>query len=500
MSTLTDPVKKRVIIAGGGTSGWLAAAALGKIYGKNIDISIIESDDIGRIGVGEATIPPLRTFHRLLGINEQEFMMQTQATLKLGIEFSNWGNIGDNYIHSFGVNGKDCWACDFHHFWLAGIKKGLNNDKIGQYCRELVAAQEGKAAGGEQSGINYAYHLDAGLYAAFLKKLAIKHGVKRIEGIINHVNTKPENGYIHSLDMQDGTEIVGDFFVDCTGFKGRLIEGALNTSYEPYGHFLPNDSAVAVQTENVGRPLPYTKAIAHEFGWQWRIPLQHRTGNGLVYCSRFVSEDEATSRLMNNLEGKAITEPRSFTYKTGRRAKVWNKNCVAIGLSAGFLEPVESTSIHLAMSAILRLLKLFPQGDIQQSGVDEFNNQTINEMDRIRNFIVMHYKITNREDSAFWRYCKNMDIPNELSHQVKLFKETGVLNLGEKELFQTDSWTQVMLGQNITPEQYHPLVDMMKTEDLKHFLDSLKGKVRQEVDQFPNHQDFLDQYCKSNPL
>jgi tryptophan halogenase len=500
MNTYSDPAKKRVIIAGGGTSGWLAAAALGKVYGKNLDISIIESDDIGRIGVGEATIPPLRTFHRLLGIDEQEFMRETQATLKLGIEFSNWGNIGDNYIHSFGVNGKDCWACDFQHFWLAGHKKGLNNDPIGAYCRELLAAKEGKAMGGDQSGVHYAYHLDAGLYAEFLKRLATKHGVKRIEGIITQVNTRADNGFIDKLEMKDGSRVSGDLFLDCTGFSGRLIHGALNTSYEPYGHFLPCDSAVAVQTEKIGPPRPFTQAIAHEFGWQWRIPLQHRMGNGLVYSSRFVSEDEATGRLMANLEGKAITEPRSFKYTTGRRSKMWNKNCIAIGLSAGFLEPVESTSIHLAMSSILRLLKLFPQGDVEQAIVNEYNKQTLEEMDRVRNFIVLHYHATNRDDSAFWRYCKHMEIPPELGQRIELFRESGVIPLGEKELFQTDSWTQVMLGQNIIPQSYHPLVDMMKTKDLEHFLEGLKAKVRAEVDHMPSHQSFLDKYCQAKPM
>jgi tryptophan halogenase len=320
MNTQSNPVKKRVVIAGGGTSGWLAAAALGKVLGKKLDISIIESEAIGRIGVGEATIPPLRTFHRLLGIDERQLMSEIQATFKLGIEFSNWGKQGDNYIHSFGVNGKDCWACDFQHFWIAGHQKGLNNDPIGAYCRELLAAREGKAMGGERSGVQYAYHLDAGLYAEFLKRLSLKSGVKHIEGIITHVNTREDNGNIASLDMQDGNVVEGDLFIDCTGFSGRLIHGALNTSYEPYGHFLPCDSAVAIQTEKVGEPRPFTQAIAHKFGWQWRIPLQHRVGNGMVYSSRFVSDDEALSTLLSNLEGKPITEPRAFKYATGRRS------------------------------------------------------------------------------------------------------------------------------------------------------------------------------------
>lgn len=500
MNTNTKPARKRVIVAGGGTSGWLAAAALGKVLGKQLDVSIIESEAIGRIGVGEATIPPLRTFHRLLGINERQLMSEIQATFKLGIEFNNWGNEGDSYIHSFGVNGKDCWACDFQHFWLAGRKKGLNNDLIGAYCRELIAAKQGKAMGGDSSGVQYAYHLDAGLYAEFLKRLAISNGVKHIEGIITNVNTNEINGNIDSLDMQDGSKVEGDLFIDCTGFSGRLIHGALNTSYKPYGHYLPCDSAVAIQTEKVGPPRPYTQAIAHKFGWQWRIPLQHRVGNGMVYSSRFVSDDEALSTLLANLEGKPITEPRAFKYASGRRTKVWNKNCIAIGLSAGFLEPVESTSIHLAMSSILRLLKLFPQQEIKQSYIDEFNKQSIEEMDRVRNFIILHYHATERSDSAFWRYCKNMEIPAELAHRIQLFRDTGTIPLTEKELFRTDSWSQVMLGQHIMPETYHPIVDMMETVELERFLEGLKAKVNQEVAQMPSHQNFIDHYCKAKPM
>lgn len=492
--------KKRIVVAGGGTSGWLAAAALGKVLGKNLDVTIIESEAIGRVGVGEATIPPLRTFHRLLGIDEQAFMRETQSTIKLGIEFSNWGEDGDSYIHSFGVNGKDCWACDFQHFWVAGRQKGLNQDPIGLYCRELMMAKAGKAMAGEKSGVNYAYHLDAGLYAEFLKKLAIGHGVKHIEGIIETVNTRPDDGHIQSLSMQDGSVVEGDLFIDCTGFAGRLIHGALNTSYLPYGHYLPCNAAVAVQTESAGEPRPYTQSIAHSFGWQWRIPLQHRAGNGLVYSSRFVSDDEAIATLLKGVEGKPITEPRMFKYNTGRRTQAWSKNCIAIGLAAGFLEPLESTSIHLAMSAILRLLKLFPQGDIKDAHVDEFNKQTREEWDRVRNFIILHYHATEREDSPFWRYCKNMEIPEELRHRIALFKQTGAIPLLEKELFQVDSWSQVMLGQGIYPESYHPIVDAMEVEELNRFLESLKGQVRHDVERMPSHQDFLDKFCKAQAM
>lgn len=500
MNTFEHSPKKRIVVAGGGTTGWLAAAALGKVFGKKFDVTIVESDEIGRVGVGEATIPPLRTFHKLIGIDEQAFMRETQATFKLGIDFSNWGNNNESYFHSFGVNGKDCWACDFQHFWVAGRQKGLNTDPIGLYCTELMAAKENKAMAGENSLVHYAFHLDAGLYAQFLQRHSLKHGVKHVEGKIVKVNLDEDTGDIKNLQMENGDLIEGDLFIDCTGFRGRLIHGALNTSFHEYGHYLPCDSAVAIQTENVSAPLPYTKSIAHEFGWQWRIPLQHRAGNGLVYCSRFVSDDEATHRLMSNLEGKPINEPKAFKYKTGRRTKVWVKNCIAMGLAAGFLEPLESTSIHLAMASILRFMKLFPQGEISQHQVDEYNTQVIDEMDNVRNFIILHYHATQRDDSPFWRYCKNMEIPQELEHRINLFRETGALPLQDSELFRIDSWTQVMLGQHIMPESYHPIVDMMKTEDLQHFLENLKKKVRHEVAQVPSHQECIDRYCKAQAM
>lgn len=483
-------LKKKVVVAGGGTSGWLAASALGKLLGHQIQVVLIESEEIGRIGVGEATIPPLRTFHRLLGIDEIDLIQSIKATYKLGIEFIGWGQKYDNYFHSFGVAGKDCWACDFQHFWLGGMRRGFASDYY-EYSPETVAARAGKMFAYNEGGLNFAYHLDAGLYADYLRNHSLKHGVQRLDGIIERVNISAEDGSIKSLILGTGEVVEGDLFIDCTGFKGLLIDGALNVSYEPYGHYLPCDSAVALQTEIVRPPRPYTQAIAHDWGWQWRIPLQHRVGNGLVYSSRFVSDDEALSTLLANLEGKPITEPRAFKYKTGRRSKAWVKNCVALGLASGFLEPVESTSIHLAMSGIIRLLKLFPHAEIDQSAVDEYNKQFREEMDRVRNFIILHYHATSRTDSAFWRYCKNMEIPGELAHRINLFRRTGAIPLLEKELFAVDSWVQVMLGQHIIPEEYHPIVDVMPDNELESFLMDLRAAVNKRVSTMPAHEDFL---------
>lgn len=485
----------QVVIAGGGTSGWLAASAIAKLYGKQVKVTLVDSAEIGRIGVGEATIPPLRNFHRLLGIQEPEFMSATQATFKLGIEFKHWAQRGDSYIHSFGITGKDCWACDFHHFWLAGREKALASE-FGDYCVELQSARKQRLLPGDAGNLNYAYHLDAGLYAEFLRHHALKHGCSHVDGKIERVEISGSNGYIDALVLEDGTRIQGDLFIDCSGFRALLIGSALNVGFESYGHFLPCDSAIAVQSAVQEQLRPYTQAIAQEFGWQWCIPLQNRMGNGLVYSSQYVTDTVAGERLLQNLPTELLSEPRRFRYRTGRRKQAWHKNCVAIGLSSGFLEPVESTSIHLAMSAILRLLKLFPRNGISDQAMATYNEQTRGEIERIRDFIILHYKVTERTDSAFWRYCNTMAIPDSLADRLELFRETGVLSATERELFQTDSWVQVLLGQRIAPNDYHPIVDLMSDDELGKFLLSYKKFVENRVSAFPTHRQAIERYCK----
>lgn len=414
----------KLVIAGGGTAGWIAAAALAHQMGETVDITLVESQEIGTIGVGEATIPPMRTFHRFLGINEQEFMRATNATFKLGIQFENWRQIGEKYFHSFGVTGKQTIITDFIHFWLRGRELGIASE-FGDYCLEYKAALKNRFSLNEHSKINYAFHLDAGRYASFLRTRAEARGVKRVEGKIASVQQHPDTGFIASLTLESGQEIVGDLFIDCTGMRGLLIEQCLQTGFEEWSHWLPCDSAVAVQTESHGPAVPYTKSIAHHAGWRWQIPLQHRVGNGIVFSSPYLSDDEATNMLLSSMEGKVLTEPRVIKFKTGRRKKSWNKNCIAMGLASGFLEPLESTSIHMIMTAVTRLLQLFPHGEIKQSIVDEYNTQAKSEYERIRDFIILHYKATERDDSPFWRYCKEMEIPEELKHRIALFKDFG---------------------------------------------------------------------------
>ena len=488
----------RVVIAGGGTAGWMAAASLAKLLGKTLDITLVESDEIGTVGVGEATIPTLLTLHELLKIKEQDFLRAVQGTFKLGISFENWRDVGEDYIHSFGWTGQDSWAAGFQHFWLKGRKMGISRD-FGEYCKEWLAAKRNRFAVMAKQGLNYAYHIDASLYARFLRGMAEEHGAVRQEGRIDRVEQDPGSGFITGLRLQSGQLVEGDLFIDCTGFRGLLIEQTLQAGYEDWRHWLPCDSAVAVQTESVQPPIPYTRAIAREAGWQWRIPLQHRVGNGVVFSSELWSDDEAVARLLGNVRGRVLTEPRVIKFKTGTRRRHWHGNCVAMGLSSGFIEPLESTSIHLIQRAIIRLLQMFPYDGIRQPDVEEFNNQMRFEIDNVRDFIVLHYHVTEREDTPFWRHCRDMDIPDSLRHRIELFKQAGRVFKVPTELFGENSWIQVMLGQGLTPEQYHPIVNMMSDDELTQFLTGIHGATDRFVSQLPEHQRFIDHYCKAAP-
>ncbi|MBF7073196.1 tryptophan 7-halogenase [Glaciecola sp. MH2013] len=486
----------KVVIAGGGTAGWMTAASLTRLLGKSVTVSLVESDNISSVGVGEATIPPIRTLHKLLGINEQAFIKATNATFKLGIEFANWREEGHSYIHSFGITGKECWAGEFHHFWLRGLEKGINAD-FGDYCFELKAAKAGKFGMSQQQPINFAYHLDATKYAEFLRNFSENLGAKRIEGKIVKVNKLPKNGFISSLELDNEIVIEGDLFIDCTGFKGLLIEEALHTGYDDWSHWLPCNKAVTVQTEALFAPIPYTKSIAHKAGWQWRIPLQSRVGNGLVFCSKYMSEDEATQTLLNNVDGQIINEPRIINFLTGRRRKGWNKNCVALGLSSGFIEPLESTSIHLIMTGIVRLMRLFPFQGVTDSLVNEYNNKLDSELNSIRDFIIMHYKVNSREQGDFWDYLRNMEVPEALAHKLRLFEETGRVFLDDGDIFRVDSWTQVLLGQGLMPKQYHAIAAEMSDQELSRFMADIKSQVDRAVANLPTHEEFIQQHCKA---
>ena len=484
---------QNVVIVGGGTAGWTAAASIARLIGANLNVTLVESDAIGTVGVGEATIPPFRTLHRLLRIDEAEFLSRVQGTIKLGIQFENWREIGHDYIHSFGFTGQGCWAAGFQHFWLKARALGFAED-YGRYAPELMAAKAGKFGLLQQDALSYAYHLDATSYAGYLRQLAEQDGVTRVEGKIVEVR-QAESGDISEVVLESGQAVKGDLFVDCSGFASLLLGKALGTEFEDWTHWLPCDRAIAVQTRSTGEPIPYTRSIARESGWQWRIPLQTRVGNGLVYCSEFMSDDEARDTLLANLEGEVITEPRVLRFRTGQRVRHWNRNCVGLGLASGFLEPLESTSIHLIQRGVIRLLQMFPYSGVVESERDEFNRQMDSEFRFIRDFIILHYHVTERTDSAFWRRCRDMEIPGKLKDRLDLFRDTGLVFEAEFDIFRENSWTQVMMGQGIEPQSYHPIVDMMGEQELRRFMQVQGQRVDHVLKQLPTHQQFIDRYC-----
>lgn len=485
---------RRVVIAGGGTAGWMAAAGLAATFGQRINITLVESDDIPTVGVGEATVPSIFTFHRLLKVTEPEFLRATMGTFKLGINFEGWKTPQTDYFHSFGDTGQGCWAAGFQHFWLRGKREGVAGD-YSDYCLELQAAQRQSFNLLSDVKLNYAYHLDAGLYAKFLRSVAEKNGATRIEGKIEHVVTRSDNGFIEALMLSDGRRVEGDLFIDCTGFKGMLIEQALAAGYDDWSEYLPCNRAVALQTDATEAPRPYTRAIAHDFGWQWRIPLQHRTGNGIVFCNDYVSEDEAAATLLANVEGAHRTEPRLIKFTTGQRQRYWVKNCVAVGLSSGFIEPMESTSIHMIQQAIMWLLLMFPKDGINDSVVEDYNQRIRREVLCIRDFIVLHYHLTERRETPFWRYLAQMPIPETLHHRLEMFKESGQVFKPQDDFFAENSWIQVMMGQGLMPSSYHPIVDNMSRDELAGFLQGVQSQVQRNLEKMVPHHAFVARYA-----
>jgi len=496
MSEADDPSGRpvrRVVIAGGGTAGWMAAAALSKVLGRAIEVTLVESEEIGTVGVGEATIPTLVTFHRLLEIDEQAFMSAVQGTIKLGISFENWLEQGHRYIHSFGTSGRDHWSAGFQHFWLRGRELGIASG-YEDYCVELLAGLEDRFAHLPRNGINYAYHMDAAHYARFLREFSARHGARRIEGKIVEVRTDAHSGDIAALRMENGDEIEGELFIDCTGFRALLIGRTLNVGYDDWSHWLFNDSALATQTTAVRDAVPYTRAIAGGAGWQWRIPLQHRVGNGIVYSSRYMADDEAKHAFLSSLEGEVIRDPWPIRFRPGQRQKSWHRNCVALGLAGSFIEPLESTTIHLIQRGIMHLLRSFPQV-VTPVAIAEYNARLAEELQHVRDFVVMHYHLTRRQDTPYWRAITQMELPPSLQHRIELFRETGTVFHVPGELFGENSWIQVMLGQGVVPKRYHPTADVMAPEDLARFLDDIRTHVRSTADQLPAHMDYMRRYA-----
>lgn len=491
---------EKIVIVGGGTAGWMAAACLSKVFkNSNCQIHVIESPEVSTVGVGEATIPPIVSFIRFLGIDERDFIQKTQATFKLAIQFQDWRKIGESYWHQFGTVGADIDGIAFYQHWIKSKFNG-NPAAFTDYAPAIAMAKKNKfviSPPGDRtilSGGKYAWHFDATLVAEYLCRYAQANGALRTRSHVEEVMLNGA-GYIDGVQLNTGDVIQGDFFIDCTGFRGLLIEGALNTGYEDWSHFLPCDTAIVAQTENVPNIEPFTRSRALTAGWQWHIPLQHRAGNGYVFCSKFSSADEAEALFRKNLNGALLTDPRLLNFKTGKRKKIWNKNCLALGLASGFMEPLESTSIHLIMQAIAKFTEMLPTKNCEQATADEYNRVMGAEYESIRDFIVLHYCTTQRDDTAFWRHCQAMEIPDGLKTKLALFRAQGRLYKNEFDLFTHNSWYAVLEGMGVRPDGYDPIVDSSSYEEVSQImasgLQSLEGIVRG----LPSHSTFIRENC-----
>jgi len=492
---------RSIAIVGGGTAGWMTAASLAKFLKTlNVGIRLIESEQIGTVGVGEATIPPIMEFIRALGIDENDLVRKTKATFKLAIEFRDWTRIGHSYVHPFGQTGFDMGPLPFSAYWLKALREGKAS-RLEEYSLQAMAAYTGKfmrpiqTPNSPVAGITYALHFDASLFARYLRDIAEAGGVERTEGRVKSVSLKPEDGFIDALTLESGERIEADLYIDCSGFRGLLIEDALQTGYENWNHWLPCDRAVAVPCERTQALSSYTQVTAKAAGWQWRIPLQHRIGNGYVYSSGFASDTEAQDELLSSVEGKALADPLKLQFATGRRKRFWNKNCVAIGLSAGFLEPLESTSIHFIQRGITLLLTLCPDRNFRSAEIDRYNKILGSEYERVRDFLVLHYSTTERNDSDMWRYCSAVSKPDSLQERIDLFRSHGRILREDFELFPTQSWLFVFVGQNIMPESDDPLVDILDPKVVNDNLANIRDVVHKCAQSMPAHEEFIKQNC-----
>jgi tryptophan halogenase len=494
----SEPIKS-VLIVGGGTAGWMAAAAIKRSVGPNAEVRLVESADIGIVGVGEATVPPIRDFNALIGLDEAEFMRETKATIKLGIEFKGWGAKDSAYFHPFGTFGAGPTLGDFPGSYFA-LKERGRAGSLEAYSITSHAAKRGKvgARSGDprsaMSGFHTAYHFDATLYGQYLRKVCAGRGIERIEGEIVEVVQRPEDGFVDHVVLKDGRTLKADLFIDCTGFRGLLIEGVLKAGYEDWSHWLPMNRAMAVPCAKVRAVDPFTSSTAEDAGWRWRISLQHRTGNGYVYCSDFIEDEAAKETLLARLDGEALADPRPLRFVTGKRKKLWDKNVVSLGLSSGFIEPLESTSIHLVQTGIIRLLQHWPDTGFSQTNTDGYNRRLDREIELIRDFVILHYHATQRDDTPFWRQVRDMPIPDSLAERVEMFRDRGLLfQVGADEYFSQGSWMAVMMGQGIVPRAHNPLYDYQNLDQVAANFEQIKRAWTATADGLPAHEDYLKQ-------
>jgi tryptophan 7-halogenase len=498
---------ENVVIVGGGTAGWMTAAAMVRLLGDSVAVRLVESDAIGTVGVGEATIPTIRDFNALLGIDENDFIRRTQGSFKLGIEFVDWHRRGTRYLHPFGVHGRDATTVRFHQLWLKLVQEQPGDeDDLSRYCAATLAAGMGRfgrpASDPDHplSTLSYAYHFDAALYAAYLREWSEARGVTRIEGRIISVDRDAGNGFVQAVCLENGARVAGDLFVDCSGFRSLLLGESLEEPFEDWSRWLPCDRAIAMPCGSSAPLLPYTRATADAAGWRWRIPLQHRTGNGYVYSSEHLDDEAALERLLATLDGPAQGEPRRLRFAAGHRRRLWSHNVVALGLAGGFLEPLESTSIHLIQTGITRLMELFPDKSCAGPERDAFNRRSELEYSQIRDFLILHYKATERADTPFWRHAGAMDVPDTLMHRIELFRSSGRILRFSDELFSNDSWLAVMVGQGILPEQHDPVADTIAPETLRQQMTGLRNALHRAVQALPTHEDFIARHCAVQPM
>ncbi len=496
-------MKKKIIIVGGGTAGWMSAAALSNALNPQMfEINLVESKRIGTVGVGEATIPGIVEFNNSLGIDENDFIKKTNATFKLGIEFIDWTKLGDSYIHPFSFFGQSIKGVNFHDF-LTKTEIIQSKEEMGQYSLGYMAARNNKFKIPSkdprdiESTYFYAYHFDASLYADYLENYSVQKGVSKLEAMVTSVNQNAESGFIESITLESGELLEGDLFIDCTGFRSLLIGDALGSKFIDWKKWLPCDRAVAIQSELIAEAAPYTKAIAHEYGWQWQIPLNHRMGNGYVYCSDYINENDAESHLKKHISGELTSSPNHIKFRTGKRERSWVKNCIAVGLSSGFLEPLESTSIHLIQTSVMKLIKYFPVNGISKDLVNQYNQEMNIQFDQVKDFLILHYKTSQRDDSEFWNYCRNIEVPDSLQERMDLFQRTGQIHEREYELFLKDNWLAVLIGQGVYPQSYDSKLDQFTDKDIEFLLTALKGQIQQKVNSMPKHSEILKQIYSS---
>lgn len=492
---------RKIVIVGGGSAGWMAAASLSVLLGRRVEeIVLIESAEIGTVGVGEATLPTLRAFNGSLGIDEVEFIRRTQATFKLGIEFRGW-NPARTFFHGFSDLGPDMRGVSPHQLWLK-MRAAEDERSYADYSITTVAAGLGRFAppipnpGSVLGSYSYAFQFDASAYAAYLRAFAERRGVRRIEGRIVDVRLRPDDGFVDAVLLQGERSVGADLFIDCSGFAGLLIGRSLQAGFEDWSQWLPCDRAVAVACARRGEPTPFTSSTAREAGWQWRIPLQHRTGNGHVFCSSYTDEDEATRTLLESLDGEALAAPRLLKFTAGRRRESWKRNCVALGLASGFLEPLESTSIHLVETGIGRLIELFPDRGFEPKLADEYNRLMARSYESIRDFIILHYHASGR-DGELWRYCRNMPIPESLRHQIELFKASGGVALLDRSSFAEPSWVSIYFGLGVLPRRHDPMGDLIANEALSREFQRRARIVRGAAESLPTHGAFIEKFCRA---